>query len=90
LPKVDLVMVWLMSYLGTSVGSLLYALAELYRHGLVVIHGHADDGTTVETGGLLVAADLLVDTRRRHSARRPCAGQIRDEGLLGLASDDRR
>jgi hypothetical protein len=56
----------------------LNTLAELYRHGLmVVIHGHADDGSTVETGGLLVAADLLVDTRRRQSARRPCAGQIR-------------
>lgn len=31
-----------------------------------VVHGLGDDGATVETGGLLAAADLLVDALRRY------------------------
>jgi DNA invertase Pin-like site-specific DNA recombinase len=76
--EVDVVMVWSMSHLGTSVETLLETLAELHRHGVkVVIHDHADDGATVETGGLLVVSELLVDARRRYRAEAIRAGQIR-------------
>jgi hypothetical protein len=67
LPKVDLVTVWSVPLLGMSAQTPLDTLAELHRHRpLVVIHDHADDAATIETGGLLVAADLLVDARRRY------------------------
>ena len=49
-------------YFGTSVDSLLETLAELHRHGVKLVvrdHAHA-----VETGGLLAAANLLVEARR--------------------------
>jgi hypothetical protein len=58
-----------MSHLGTSINALLDTLAELHRHGVrVVIHDHAGDGAAVETAGLMAAADLLVDARRRYRA----------------------
>jgi hypothetical protein len=51
LPKVDLVMVWSVPILGTSAQTPLDTLAQLHRHGLmVVIHGHADDAATVDIG----------------------------------------
>jgi hypothetical protein len=49
------------------VNALLDTLAELHRPGVIlVIHNRGDDCTTVETGELLVAADLPVDARRRY------------------------
>jgi DNA invertase Pin-like site-specific DNA recombinase len=73
--EVDAVMVWTISHLGTSVDSLLDTLAELGRYGVkVVACDHADD---LETGGLLAAADLLADARRRYRAEAVRAGQIR-------------
>ena len=76
--EVDVVMVWSVSHLGTSVDTLLDTLAEFHRHGVkVVVHDHANDRAAVETGGLLAAADLLVDARRRYRAEAIRAGQIR-------------
>jgi DNA invertase Pin-like site-specific DNA recombinase len=79
--EVDTVMVWSLHHLGASVDSLIDTLAELNRHDVkLVVHDHAGDGVTVETvetGGLLAAADLLVDARRRYRAEAIRAGQIR-------------
>jgi hypothetical protein len=66
------------SHLGISVDTRLDTVAELHRHGVkLVIHDDADGGATVEAGGLLVAADLLVEARRRYRAEAIRAGQIR-------------
>ena len=55
--------------------SLLETLAELCRHGVkLVVHDHADAG---ETGGLLAAADLLVEARRAYRRENIVAGQVR-------------
>jgi hypothetical protein len=52
------------AHLGISVNCLLDTLAELHRHGVkLVIHNDNDGGATVEAGGLLATADLLVDAR---------------------------
>jgi len=59
--EIDVVVVWSVSRLGTPVDTLLDTLAELHWHGVrLVIHGHADDGTTVEAGGLLAAAAQML------------------------------
>jgi len=73
--EVDAVMVWTVAHLGTSVDSLLETLGELRRYGVkLVACDHADD---LESGGLMDAADLLVDARRRYRAEAVRAGQIR-------------
>ena len=73
--EVDAIVVQSLHHLGTSVDSLLETLAELYRHGVkLVVHDHAG---LVETGGLLAAADLLVEARRAYRRERIMAGQLR-------------
>jgi DNA invertase Pin-like site-specific DNA recombinase len=76
--EIDVVMIWWVSHLGIWVDCLLDTLAEFHRHGVkLVIHNDADGGATVEAGGLLATADLLVDARRRYRAEAIRAGQIR-------------
>jgi DNA invertase Pin-like site-specific DNA recombinase len=76
--EVDVVMVWSLQHLGVSVDTLLDTLTEFHRRGVkVVIHDHADDRAAGETGGLLAAADLLVNARRRFRAEAIRVGQIR-------------
>jgi DNA invertase Pin-like site-specific DNA recombinase len=76
--EVDVVMVWSLHHLSTSLDGLLDTLAELHRHGVkLVVHDQPDDGTTVDAGGLLSAADLLVDARRAYRRENIIAGQIR-------------
>ena len=71
--EVDAIVVRSLHHLGTSVESLLDTLAELHRHGVkLVVHDHAD---AVETGGLLAAADLLVEARRHIDATREHRGR---------------
>jgi len=73
--EVDVVMVWSLHHLGISVDTLIDTLTDLERHGVkLVACDHADD---LETGGLLVAADLLVHARRAYRAEAVRAGQIR-------------
>ena len=73
--EVDAVVVQSLHHLGTSVDSLLETLAELHGHGVkLVVHDHAD---AVETGGLLAAADLLVEARRAYRRENIVAGQLR-------------
>jgi DNA invertase Pin-like site-specific DNA recombinase len=73
--EVDAIVVSSLHHLGFSVESLLETLAELHRHGVkLVVHDHAD---AVETGGLLAAADLLVEARRAYRRENIVAGQIR-------------
>jgi DNA invertase Pin-like site-specific DNA recombinase len=73
--EVDVVVVQSLHHLGTSVDDLLETLAELYRHGVKpVVHDHAD---AVETGGLLAAADLLVEARRAYRRGNIVSGQLR-------------
>jgi hypothetical protein len=49
--------------------------AELHRHGVtLVVHDHPD---AVETGGLLAAADLLVEARLVYRRENIVAGQLR-------------
>jgi hypothetical protein len=54
----------------------------------LVIHYHTEDGTTVEAGGLLAAADLLVDARRQYRASRSVLDRL-DRGLVAPTSDGR-
>jgi DNA invertase Pin-like site-specific DNA recombinase len=62
-------------HLGFSVERLLETLAELHRHGVtLVVHDHPD---AVETGGLLAAADLLVEARLVYRRENIVAGQLR-------------
>src|SRR6202162_6100626 len=57
--EVDVAMVWSLHHLGSSADNLLDTLAEFHRHGVkVMVHNHADDRGTVETGGLLASASL--------------------------------
>ena len=73
--EVDAIVVQSLHHLGTSVDSLLETLAALHRHGVkLVVHDHAD---AVETGGLLAAADLLVEARRAYRREKIVAGQLR-------------
>ena len=73
--EVDAIVVQSLHHLGSSVDSLLETLAELHRHGVkLVVHDHAD---VVETGGLLAAADLLVEARRAYRRENIVAGQLR-------------
>ena len=73
--EVDVIVVQSLHHLGFSVESLLETLAELHRHGVkLVVHDHAD---AVETGGLLAAADLLVEARRAYRRENIMAGQLR-------------
>ena len=73
--EVDAIVVPSLHHLGFSVESLLETLAELHRHGVkLVVHDHAD---LVETGGLLAAADLLVEVRRAYRRENIVAGQLR-------------
>ena len=59
----------------SSVDSLLETLAELNRHGVkLVVHDNAD---AVETGGLLAAADLLVEARQAYRRENIVGGQLR-------------
>jgi hypothetical protein len=71
--EVDAIVVPSLHHLGFSVESLLESLAALHRHGVkLVVHDHAD---LVETGGLLAAADLLVEARRAYRRENVVAGQ---------------
>jgi DNA invertase Pin-like site-specific DNA recombinase len=73
--EVDAIVVLSLYHLGFSVESLLETLAELYRHGVrLVVHDHAD---AVEAGGLLAAAEILVDARRAYRRERIVGGQMR-------------
>ena len=73
--EVDAIVVQSLHHLGSWVESLLETLAELNRHGVkLVVHVHAD---VVETGGLLAAADLLVEARRAYRRENIVAGQLR-------------
>jgi DNA invertase Pin-like site-specific DNA recombinase len=75
LRDVDAVIVWSPHHLGTSLDALLDILCDLDRYGVkLVVHGPAQD---METGGLLAAADLLVDARRRYRTEAIRAGQVR-------------
>ncbi len=49
----------------------------------LVVQDHADDGATVETGGLLFVSDLLLEARRRYRAEVIRAGQIRSQTRFG-------
>ena len=65
--EVDVIVVQSLHHLGTSVDSLLETPAEIHRHGVkLVVHDHAN---FVETGGLLAAADLLVEAPAGISTR---------------------
>ena len=69
--EVDVIVVQSLHHLGTSVDSLLETLAELHRHGVkLVVHDHADAGSAVETGGMLAAADLLLDIGKAYRRER--------------------
>jgi DNA invertase Pin-like site-specific DNA recombinase len=73
--KVDVVMVWTVSHLATSLDTLLDVLADLERFGvMLVVHDRADD---VETGGLLATADILVAARRAYRREGIIAGQLK-------------
>ena len=73
--EVDPIVVQSLHHLGTSVHSLLETLAALHRHDVtLVIHDHPD---AVETGGLLAAADLLVEAGRAYRRENIVAGQLR-------------
>ena len=62
--EVDAIVVQSLHHLGSSVDTLLETLAELNRHGVkLVVH---DNDDAVETGGLLAAADLLVEARQAY------------------------
>jgi DNA invertase Pin-like site-specific DNA recombinase len=73
--EVDVVMVWTVSHLGTSVDTLIDTLADLDRYGVKLVA--RDLANDLETSGLLVCADLLLDARRRYRAEAIRAGQIR-------------
>ena len=65
--EVDVIVDQSLLHLGNSVDSLLETLAELHRHGVkLIVHDHAG---AVETGGLLAAADLLVEAPAGISTR---------------------
>jgi DNA invertase Pin-like site-specific DNA recombinase len=73
--KVDVVMVWTVSHLATSLDALLDILADLDRYGVkLVVHDYADG---VENGGLLATADVLVAARRAYRREGIIAGQLR-------------
>ena len=73
--EVDAIVVQSLHHLGSSVDSLLETLAELNRHGVkLVVPDHAN---SVETGGLLAAADLLVEAQRTYRRENIVAGQLR-------------
>jgi DNA invertase Pin-like site-specific DNA recombinase len=73
--KVDVVMVWTVSHLATSLDTLLDTLADLDRYGvMLVVHDQADD---VETGGLLATAEILMAARRAYRREGIIAGQLR-------------
>lgn len=73
--EVDVVMVWTVAHLGTSVDALLDTLADLGRYGVKLVV--RDQPNDLETGGVIVCADLLVDARRRYRAEAVRAGQLR-------------
>ena len=73
--EVDAIVVQSLHHLGTLVESLLETLAELHRHSVkLVVQDHSD---LVETGGLLAAADLLVEAGRAYRRENIVAGQLR-------------
>jgi DNA invertase Pin-like site-specific DNA recombinase len=73
--KIDVVMVWTVSHLATSLDALLDILADLDRYGVkLVVDDCTDD---VETGGLLAIADVLVAARRAYRREGIIAGQLR-------------
>ena len=73
--EVDAIVVQSLHHLGFSVDSLLETLAVFHRHGVKLsVHDHAD---AVDTGGLLAAADILVDARRAYRRENIVAGQLR-------------
>jgi DNA invertase Pin-like site-specific DNA recombinase len=80
--EVDILMVWSICHLGTSLDDLLDTLTELHRYGVkLVVHDQADEVATVETGGLLVAAELLVGARRAYRREGVIAGQMRAKAV---------
>ena len=69
-------MVQALHHLGFSVDGLLETLTKLHRHGVtLVLNDHAEN--SVETGGLLAAADILVEARRAYRRENIVAGQLR-------------
>ena len=76
--EVAAVMAWSVHHLGTSLDDLLDTLAELHQNGVkLVVHDQADNAATVETVGLLGAAELLVGARRAYRREGVIAGQLR-------------
>lgn len=76
--EIDAILVWSIHHLGTSIDGLLDTLAEIYRHGVkLIVHDHANDTMTVENGGLLSAADLLVNARKAYRRELIIAGQLK-------------
>jgi DNA invertase Pin-like site-specific DNA recombinase len=73
--EVDVVMVWSVAHLGNSVDTLIDTLADQDRYGVKLVA--YDRPNDLETGGLMVAADLLLDAWRRYRAEAIRAGQIR-------------
>src|SRR4051794_28728461 len=65
--EVNAVLVWSLHHLSTALDGLLDTLAELHLHGVkLIIYGHDNDAATVEHGGLLASAGMLVDARRAY------------------------
>ena len=76
--EVDAVLVWSVHHVGTSVDSLLDTLGELHRNGVsLIVHDHGDGGATVEDGGLLVAAEMLIHARRAYRRESIIADQLK-------------
>jgi DNA invertase Pin-like site-specific DNA recombinase len=76
--EVDGVLLWSLHHLSTTLDSLLDTLAELHQHGVkLIVHDHSNDAMTVENGGLLSTADLLVDARRAYRREAIIAGQLK-------------
>ena len=76
--EIDAVMVWSVHHLSTSLDGLLDTLAELHRHGVtLIVHDHANDMATVDNGGLLPVAEMLVDARRAYRREAIIAGQLK-------------
>ena len=76
--EVDAVVVWSLHHLGTSIDGLLDTLTELHRNGVrLIVHDHSNDAATVENGGMLSAAEMLVNARRAYRREGIIAGQRR-------------
>jgi DNA invertase Pin-like site-specific DNA recombinase len=80
--EVDAVMVWSVHHLGTSVDSLLDTLAQLHQHGVkLIVHDRDNDAETVEHGGLLASAGMLIDARRAYRREAIIAGQLKAKAV---------